>query len=401
MRVLFVTNRFPGQLRHGDQLRAYQHLRQLAPRHAVTLLCFDSRPADPQRLAELRAICADVLVVRRPRWRLLLRAVHGLAGTLPLQVAMHASSETAGGLPALLGDLRRFDLAHLQLARLGPLLQQLAPLPCVLDLVDALSLNMRRRAALDRGLAGWLARLEAPRLERYERRLCAAAAAACVCAETDRQAIGVPGLALVGNGVDLDAFAYAAPSTRASSLDLVFVGNLGYFPNVDGASWFAAEVLPRIRAVLPAVRLLLVGVRPAAALRRLAARQPGVVLVGPVARVQPWLAAAALAVVPLRAGSGQQLKLLEAMAAGTPVLASPLAAAGLAAVDGRELRIAAGAAEMAAVALELLSDPGQRERLAAAARAWVELRHGWQHSADELERLWLRAAGLTAAPAPP
>jgi sugar transferase (PEP-CTERM/EpsH1 system associated) len=390
MRVLFATNRCPGALTRGDQLRAFQHIRHLSARHAITLLCFDAGvPSDA--LDALRACCERVILAPRSRIGMAVRALSALPGARPLQVAMHDAVPRAADLPGLLAT-SDFDLAHLQLVRLGGLVPRLAPLPVVVDLVDALSLNMARRAATDRGPMRAIARMEARRLAQYERTLCSRVAAATVCAAADRDAIGdIANLHLVGNGVDLQAFPFARP--QASNSDIVFVGNLGYFPNVDAATWFANAVFARVRAQDPHARLRLVGARPAPALRQLATRIDGVELVGEVDHVLPHLQRAAVAVVPLRAGSGQQLKLLEAMAAGTPVVATSQSAAGLDAIDGEHLLIADDFATMADAVLRLLGDQLLARRLALAARALVERRWSWERSALDLEAVWIRAVG--------
>ena len=388
MRVLFATNRCPGALTRGDQLRAFQHIRHLSARHAITLLCFDpDAPGDA--LDALRACCERVIVAPRNRLGMGLRALATLPGGR-LQVAMHDAVPSAANLAGLLAT-SRFDLAHLQLVRLGGLVPWLAPLPVVVDLVDALSLNMARRAAFDRGPLRPVARMEAARLAKYERALCSQVAAATVCAAADRAAIGDAGnLHLVGNGVDLQRFSFAR--AEASNSDIVFVGNLGYFPNIDAATWFANAVFPRVRAGHPQACLRLVGARPAPALRQLASMQEGVELVGEVPDVLPHLQRAAVAVVPLRAGSGQQLKLLEAMAAGTPVVATSQSAIGLDAVDGEHLLIADDVTTMTDAVLRLLRDPALARRLALAARARVEERWSWERSALDLERVWMAAA---------
>jgi sugar transferase (PEP-CTERM/EpsH1 system associated) len=389
MRVLFITNRFPGLLTRGDQLRAFQQIRLLAPRHAITVLSFGAPEGDRRGEAELAECCERVIVARRDSPGLIWRALRALFSDMPLQVAAFDQVPGSARLRELL-DTAQFDLAHVQMARLGPMLQRLQPLPCVLDLVDALSVNMARRADLDRGPLRMVARLDARRLAHYERRICAQAHSVAVSSAPDRQAIGADNIHLVHNGVDLERFPFVATAARRG--DIVFIGNLGYFPNVDAASWFATEAMPLINARLPLTRFKLVGARPAGQLRRLAARLPQVDLIGQVPEVHSYLASAAVAVVPLRSGSGQQLKILEAMAAGTPVVSTSLSAAGLDAVDGEHLLIADDAAGMAGAILRLMSDPALGARLAKSARALVERNHTWDRSARDLERLWLDAA---------
>jgi polysaccharide biosynthesis protein PslH len=389
MRVLFVTNRFPGMLMRGDQLRAFQQIRLLAQRHAITLLSFGAPEGDSQGEAELVAGCERIIIAQRDSLGLAWRALRAMFSDMPLQVAAFDQVPGSARLHELLSTVQ-FDLAHVQLARLGPMLQRLQPLPCVLDLVDALSVNMARRAELDRGPLRLVARMDARRLAQYERRICTQARSVAVCSAPDRQAIGADNIHLVRNGVDLERFPFVATAARGG--DIVFVGNLGYFPNIDAASWFAEEVMPLVNERLPKARLKLVGARPATRLRRLAARLPQVDLIGQVPEVHSYLASAAVAVVPLRSGSGQQLKVLEAMAAGTPVVSTSLSAAGLDAVDGEHLLIADNAATMADAVLRLMSDPALCARLVRSARVLVERDHTWDRSAQDLERLWLDAA---------
>lgn len=389
MRVLYVTNRFPGLSTRGDQLRAYQQIRHLSARHAITLLSFGVPEGDPRAATELQACCERIVVAPRNglgmAWRALAAVVSGRA----LQVAAFDAVPARAGLGALVAG-GRFDLAHVQLVRLAPMLGRLAPLPCVFDLVDALSANMARRAALDRGPLRLVARREQHLLATLERQLCAKAAAVAVCSEQDRAAIGDPRLHLVSNGVDLEAFPFVA--TTEGRTGVIFAGNLGYFPNIDAALWLGTDILPRLTARIGEVRLRLVGARPASRLTRMARDHAQIDLIGPVADVHPYLARAAVAVVPMRAGSGLQLKLLEAMASGTPVVATSLAAAGMHAVDGVHLLVADDAAGIADAVARLLVDSGLRQRLAANARALVEGAHSWEATARALEQAWIAAS---------
>ena len=224
--------------------------------------------------------------------------------------------------------------------------------------------------------------------------LLASAGQGVVVSEPDRQAMGGGDrLAVVPNGVDVARFVF--DGRARASLDLAFTGNLGYFANADAAVWFTREVLPRVRARAPGARLRLAGTRPSRAVRALAGL-PGVSVLGEVPDIAEPLRSARVAVVPLRAGSGQQSKMLEAMACGTPVVASPLAAAGMEAVDGEHLLVAHGADHTAAAVLHLLEDSALCERLAANARRLVEERYTWERSVEGLEEVYARA--LAAGP---
>lgn len=388
MRVLFLTSRFPGDLRSGDRRRAYEQLRLLAPDHAITLLTFDDRGGDPALRRQVFDLCERVILVPRDRLGMLARAALALPRSTPLQTALYASPRLRRALHEACAGAA-FDLVHLQLARLGTFAPAPLALPCVVDFVDALSLNMARRAQYDRGPMRLVARLEARRLARYERELCGRVTAGAVSSARDRAALGDPtNVRLVHNGVDPHEFPFSTAPRDDSAI--AFVGNLGYFPNVDAAIWFASR-MPRIRHARPAAELRLIGARPAARLQRLAARVAGVRVIGPVDRVHPHLAKAAVAIAPMRAGSGQQLKILEAMATGTPVVATGDAAAAIEAVPGRDLLVADHPDDFADAVLRVLDDRGLAATLARNGGDFVERRYTWQASAKALEHAWREA----------
>jgi len=143
---------------------------------------------------------------------------------------------------------------------------------------------------------------------------------------------------------------------------MVFVGHLGYPPNVDAAERLARIILPRIRQALPMAKLILAGRSPNAAVQALSALD-GVTLVKNPHDIRPLLATAHLSVIPLTTGGGTRIKILEAMVAGVPVIATPLAAEGLDLVDGQDVLFSGTEQGLADLAVELCSDLGRMENL--------------------------------------
>jgi sugar transferase (PEP-CTERM/EpsH1 system associated) len=392
--VLFVTSRFPLPLLSGDRNRAFHQLQWLSRRHRVTLVTH----ADPHHNgahAQLEAFGVRVVSVPFTRASAAARLARGLWSDLPLQAALYDSPRTRATIRELVAT-EHFDLAHVQLARTFPLVEASLGLPRVVDLIDALSLNMQRRAAHDRGYLRWAARVDAGRLQRYERRICAEAQAALVVASADRDAIGhYPSLHIVPNGVDLSAFAYV-PTSRDPH-HLVFTGNLGYFPNVDAVCWFAEQVLPIVWQTAPLARLTIAGARPNRRILALAQHESRIQVLGDVEHLHPSIAAARVAVAPMRAGSGQLLKVLEAMSTGTPVVTTSRGISGIDAVAGEHLLVADDPAGFAAHVLALIADDQRAARLAVAGRKLVERLYTWERSAADLERIYLSVATSRAA----
>ena len=389
MKVLFLVTRMPVPPWRGDQVRAFHHLRLLAPRHHVTCCALLGREPPVALRAEVEALGVRLEVVRVDvvgAGPALARAL--LGDRRPLQVLLYDRGSARRRVAGLI-DAGGFDVVHAQLVRTASYLPAADGPPVVLDLIDALSANMARRARQEHGPLAPVAAWEATRLARFERELLDRAARSLVVSAGERDALGGgPRVAVVANGVDLDAFPFSdrpRPPAR-----LLFFGNLGYFPNVDAARWLATEIYPRVRAEIPAAELRLAGARPARAVRALT-RLQGISLAPAVPAMAPEVAAATVAVVPMRAGTGLQNKVLEAMAVGTPVVATPAVAAALDARLGEHLLAAEDATGLAAATVALLRDPARARAIAAAARAMVARRYRWEDSAAGVESAWASA----------
>jgi glycosyltransferase involved in cell wall biosynthesis len=158
---------------------------------------------------------------------------------------------------------------------------------------------------------------------------------------------------------------------------MVFNGSLTYAANLEAVRWFVAETLPLIRAARPEARLVVTGRTEGVDLAGVA-DQPGVELSGYLEDVRPAVAGSWLAVAPLLSGGGTRLKILEAMALGTPVAATPKGAEGLAARPGEEILIADKPGALAALCVRLLESPALRQAMAEKGRRLVEGRYGWE-----------------------
>jgi glycosyltransferase involved in cell wall biosynthesis len=227
---------------------------------------------------------------------------------------------------------------------------------------------------------------------RFERRVVEAVQAVVVFTERDRAALEGLGTATpvheIPFGVPLPEAALSAVGTDPPSV--LFVGNFRHAANVDAALWLGRELFPPVRAALPDARLTIVGASPTAEVLALAG--DGVSVPGKVPEVAPYLDQAAVVAAPIRDGGGMRVKVLEALAAGKAVVATPLAVEGLDVTSGDQLEIAASAEDFSRALERLLADQSRRRRLAESARAWARENLGWGEAIARYERLY---AGLT------
>jgi len=269
---------------------------------------------------------------------------------------------------------------------MAPVVDGLGDIPKVIDLIDALSLNWHRRARQEPIPLAWIADLEAKRLRRYERTLDRQFDRLIVSSPVDREFIGpYENLHVVPNGVDIERFPFVEDGRQPYTI--IFSGRIGYFPNAEAAVWFATQVFPVVRQQVPGARFVIVGADPPWRVKLLT-RLPGVEVTGYVPDLGGFLTRAAVAVAPMQAGSGIQNKVLEAMASGTPVVATSYALGGIEAQDSEHLLVARGGGTFARKVIKLLNDRPLAHRLARNARRLVEERYTWERSVDALEEVY-------------
>jgi sugar transferase (PEP-CTERM/EpsH1 system associated) len=384
MRILFVTPHVPSPLR----VRPRQFLRHLAARgHEVTLVVL-SRPAERREaLDEMRQWCRDVTVVPVSWVGAARSCLLSLPGSQPLNVAFFASAGARRAL-ACLGS-RTYDVAHLEhlrTARYAPLLNGV---PRLYDAVDCMTLLWSRALHAGRLRGRVLAAWELWKTRRYEGRALGWMDGAVVTSEVDAAALRdmapqVP-VRAVSNGVDTD---YFRPGPDLSDgRTLVFLGNMRYHANVASVLHFVREVMPLVWQRYQRCRLVIVGADPPSEVQRLD-RDARVNVTGYVKDVRHHLARATVAASPVLYGAGIQNKVLECMAAGLPVVASPQACSGLEAQPGEHLLCAADPPEWADAVCELLDHSDLRRRLGAAGRVYVQRRHSWEESVSRLEEAY-------------
>jgi glycosyltransferase involved in cell wall biosynthesis len=210
----------------------------------------------------------------------------------------------------------------------------------------------------------------------------------CLRARPGRRVLVVP------NGVDCAAVR-PGPVRGGGPSVLLFTGDMGFAPNVDAALLLASRIFPEVRRLHPDAELRLAGRNPDP--RLLALRGPGVTVTGEVPDMTPHLHAATVYVAPHLTGAGTRTKLLEAMAAGLPIVTTRVGCEGIEATDGRELHIADDPPATVSAVLHLLANPPERQRLGAAARRLVEERYDWSRCLAPLETLYASLLPVRAA----
>lgn len=405
--ILFLVHRIPYPPNRGDRIRSFHMLEFLARRAEVALAFLSDQTPSAEAMGALEARCGWIGWARWGRWRRWLRAAWSFAAGKTATEGMFASSELRRKLRGWLQQHRPdavlvFCSSMAQYLDL-PGLQQVR---IVVDLVDVDSQKWLDYAGLSRGWRRWAYQAEGRRLRRLEAQIGRRAAAVLLTtpqeADLYRQIAPEANVQVVMNGVDIDYFhpqfsggqcsvdpdagREVAQQTRPQAR-CVFVGALDYQANIDGLRWFCQEVWPQVRKERLDAKFIVVGSNPTGEVHRLAERTPGVRLVGPTPDVRPLLAEAEIVVVPLRVARGIQNKVLEGLAMGKAVLATPQALEGLAVRPGMEAESAEEPSAWVEMLLELWANPTRRAELGRAGRRFVEIHHQWEQTLQPLAQV--------------
>ncbi len=444
MRLLALTARLPYPPDRGDRLRAYHFLRTLSREHEITLLSFIAEEHERKHLAPLRKICASVEVIHLPAWRSVINVALNLWRPLPLQSLYYRSGEMQALVNRVLSETR-FDAVYVHLFRMAQFVDgerwtvdggqqttddglrttdrgrrttddrlrttdnrptnqptnQLPNYPTtqlpdyrttqlpnyrILDLTDVISKEITRSLPYRGLFSRWLYAIERPRIERYEGRLARTFEEIWLISPADRDELArrVPqgNIRVVTNGVDTEKLQPTGEPPRPNSL--LFVGHMSVFHNMDAAELLAREILPLVRREIPQASLTLVGADPHPKIQALESLE-GVHVAGFVPDLNAALNQAAVFVAPLRFAAGVQNKVLEAMAAGRPVVTTSIVNEGIRAEAGTHLLLADTSAEAARQVVRLLRDPALSARLGQAARAFVRERFSWEGVLQRLQ----------------
>jgi sugar transferase (PEP-CTERM/EpsH1 system associated) len=389
LRILIVCPALPYPPIWGSGTRMYQLIRHLAHRHDVTVLAF-APPRSNAAVAVLRGLGARIETVTLPEAGALARRARQVASMLSRSSFARAALRSARmrrSLDELLSSAR-FDLVQLESSQMaGYRIDTDAPV--LLDEhnieYELLHRMWRGERSAGRRVFNWI---EYRKFRREERAAWRAVDGCVLTSERERDIVAreAPACptAVAANGVDTEYFRPTPIPIDPGSV--VFTGLMSYRPNVDAAVFFATEVLPLIRAQRPEVSFTIVGAGPAPEVRRLEGR--AIHVTGDVPDVRPYLGRASIVVAPVRMGSGTRLKVVEAMAMGRPVVATPLGCEGIAAIDGEHLLVADTAPALAAAVVRVLDDRALADALARNGRALVEARYGWGSIAASLERFY-------------
>ncbi len=395
MNILLLTQVLPYPPDSGPKIKTWNLLQYLARRHQVTLVSF-VRGDQRAEVEVLRRVCRAVYTVpmQRSVWRDAAALARSLVSGQPWTMVRDARREMRALLERLLQE-QHFDILHADQLNMAQYAALGNGTPRVLDAHNALWVLYKRLAETlpARNPLKWVYARDWKLLKRYEGEVCRSFGGVLAVSAEDARALQEAAAApfplqVVPIAIDADAMSPVQRLPEASHI--LHIGTMFWPPNVDGMLWFLNEVFPRIQKARPEVQCDVVGSRPPAEI--LAWHGKGVNVTGYVEDPAPYLQRAGVMIVPLRAGGGMRVKILNALSQELPLVSTTIGAEGIALEDGVHALIADSPAEFAAAVLRLLEDRALAAQLGRNGRRLILEKYDYRRACAPVETLYRQVA---------
>ena len=389
MRILFLAQRVPYPPNKGDKLRSFHHIKHLSQRHQISLICLTDDEQELRYRDELMPYCQSVDIVLRSSRMSNLRSLAYLFSSVPLTLPYFYSRQLQQRVQDKLKE-HAFDLIFVYCSSMAQYVEQVKDIPRVIDFVDVDSQKWAQYAQRSSFPKKWVYASESHRLGRYEAHLARTYQHCFLVSDREvadfrKQIASCETMTAIFNGVDAQAF---RPSPEPYDPHAIcFIGDMGYFANLETMFYFSREILPLIQHAVPDVTLYIVGRNPTAELLTFGARHQHIVVTGDVASVQPFVKKSAALVAPMQIARGVQNKILEAMAMGVPVVTNSLGFEGISAAPGQDIFVEDAPEAFAQQVIRLMQEPDLRNTLARNGRQVIEKEYAWENNLDRLEQI--------------
>ncbi|RLC81797.1 MAG: glycosyl transferase family 1 [Chloroflexi bacterium] len=396
MNVLMLTQVLPYPPDSGPKIKTYNVIKYLSQRHRVTLASF-VRGDQLEHARRLEHYCQAVHTVQMERnvARDGLAMVRSLLTGQPWMM-VRDDRQAMRALVDRLAAEQHFDVAHADQLNMGQYAERVPGAFKVMDAHNALWLLYQRLwATMSPGPRKWLLGRDWRLLKSYEGRLAREFDALLAVSPEDKAALqeaaGQPVDATV-IPIAIDTDEIQVVEREAEPGHILHIGTMYWPPNIDAVNWFVREIYPLIRQQRPDVQFDVVGSRPPADLLALNDTGQGINVTGYVEDPTPYQQRAAVMIVPLLAGGGMRVKILQSLAEGIPIVSTTLGCEGIGVTDGEDILIADEPGDFAAAVLRVLNDRALAQRLSHNGRRLAETRYDYRRACVALDEVYDRAA---------
>ena len=382
MKLLVLTSRFPYPLEKGDKLRIFNQIRELSRQHEIILCALTEEIVQDADYQQVMPFCSQIHVFHLSKITIFLNILGGILRGLPFSVSYFFNKKIQRQILDIAAR-EKPNHVYAQLIRTSEYFKE-TTYPKTLDYMDAFSIGMKRRSQDDAWFLRLFYALESKLLRRYETTIFAYYNHLTIISQQDKLLmIGNEdiNIKVVPNGIDYQYFTPNYEQKVQPIYDIVFVGNLGYYPNIQAAKYLVNQILPLLKKEYPNIKILLAGARPSQEIELLA--NENVNIKRDLVDIREAYLAAKIFVAPIFHGSGQQNKILEAMAMGLPCITTTLVNNAILAKPNEEILTADTEGAFVEQIKNLLQDIDYQLIIKANGREFVKTHYSW-HTATQV-----------------
>jgi sugar transferase (PEP-CTERM/EpsH1 system associated) len=399
-KILFISPQLPYPLNVGSKIRIYNLLKSYSAKHEVTLICFTQNAEESEYLHNVRNVCTKVrgipietAYMRNQSPYKVGRVLSRLLAPLPFSIKSFVSPEMTTEIMAEM-KAEDYDVLHVEKIFMASYALGIAGgrkakanMLTLLDIDDIESRKMKQLARLSAVSSGkCLKYLDYMKLKYYEKTVFNQYSCCFVCSERDKELLTAEGLSanieVIPNGIDITNNECRESSPNYENI-ILFLGAMNYEPNEDAAVYFAKRIFPLLKRRVKTAKFVIAGKDPTDRIRKLH-NGNDICVTGYVENVKKLFSECTIFVVPIRAGGGTRIKILEAMSMKKPVVSTSIGCEGIEVLDGEHILKADNPEHFAAQCMDLLFDKHKRDIIAFNARSLVAEKYSWSAIGDKL-----------------
>ena len=387
-KLLFLNPRLPYPLIGGDRIKVYHLLRYLSTRYEVTFVCFIESLEQKANIEKILEFNIKLKYIYLPPLKTKILTLLRIFNFNPLQVNYYYTNSMKKLIDFILKE-EPIDIIFVQLLRMAEYVKEVKSIPKILALEDSLILSFKRSLKMKDNPMDKIWRFwEYQRLKAYEPKIVDFFDAITVVSPKDKEIIQNYNrnvkIHVIPNGVDLEEYEFHEPKNGENNI--IFVGKLDVYHNIDTVLYFVHVILPQIKSKINNLKFFIVGKNPTKKIRKLH-NNKDIIVTGEVKDIKPYVYNSAVFINPIRTGAGIQNKILESMALGTPVVTTPVGVEGIEATNGKNILIADNEQEFAQKVILLLQNKKLNREIALNARKLIEEKYTWEKIFSKVEEV--------------
>ncbi len=375
-KIIFITSRFPYPLNKGDKLRVFFQLKYLSEKFEIHLIALEKNAISKDHYDAVLPYCKSIHIFIIPVHKRIFQLILSPIKKIPLQVAYFYNRKINKTIISLINEVKP-DYIHCHLIRTTEYVKGIENISKSLDFMDSFGKGMEKRQLIESNVfKRLLFCYEKNQLFRYENHVFDFIDKFAIISEQDKNSIKSPRvneIYIIPNGVDFDSF---YPRFEDKKYDILFMGNLGYPPNIEAVMYLSNKIMPILKTHKPKIKLLIAGINAPNRIKKL--QSENIDVIENFKNISDSIAISRIMLAPMQISIGLQNKILQAMAMQTPCIVSTVSNNAIKAPINKAIIEANTPQEYSKNIIELLNNEERANEIGLEGFRFVKEKYSWE-----------------------